>query len=179
MYTKSNFQIAKLAAKDSSRFTLAGIYITPVETVVTDGKRLTRVKAAERGGDFAPFLMSAAQAIDAAKHAGKGTATFAPDTHSNGHVTVQAGAVTLTADKPVGSFPDYQRVIPSLDDTWQRITFDPKLMKEILDLHAAGGPAVTMYMKNNGSAIVLETTGGAQDMQSLLMPMRAEKVKRY
>jgi DNA polymerase III sliding clamp (beta) subunit (PCNA family) len=178
MYTKNNFQIAKLAAKDASRFTISGIYITPAETVVTDGKRLTRVKAAERGADFPPFLMGAAQALDTAKHAAKGTATFAADTHVNGHVTVQAGSVTLTADKPVGSFPDYQRVIPPVDHTWHRITFDPKLMKEILDLHAAGGPAVTMYFKD-GSAIVLETTGGTQDMQSLLMPMRAEKVERY
>jgi DNA polymerase III sliding clamp (beta) subunit (PCNA family) len=179
MYTKNNFQIAKLATKVESRFALKGIYITPFETVVTDGRRLTRVKSAERSGDFEPFLMSASQALDVAKHASKGTATFAPDTHTNGHVTVQAGAATLTADKPVGSFPDYKRVIPQIDDTWRRITFNPKLMGEILDLHAAGGDAVTMYVQDNGSAIVLETTGGTQDMQSLLMPMREDKVGRY
>ena len=178
MYTKNNFQIAKLAKKES-RFNVKGIYVTPVETVVTDGVRLTRVKSAERGGDFTPFVMSAAQALDAAKNVAKGTATFAPDTHINGHVTVQAGAAILTAEKPAGSFPDYQRVIPSVDETWQRITFDAKKMKELLDIHADGGSAVTMYVKDGRSAIVLETTGGTQDMQSLLMPMRQEQVGRY
>jgi DNA polymerase III sliding clamp (beta) subunit (PCNA family) len=172
MYTKQNFQIAKIAnAACKSRLVLNAVQVTPSETRACDGTRLVRVKSTGETGEFAPFLMSASQALDAAK-AGKEPAAFTPDTHVNGHVTVQVGRVTLTDKKPEGKYPDVERIIPAVDETWQRITFDAKLMKELMEIHAASGKYVSLYVKpGTGNAIVIETTRGeGPDVQSLLMP---------
>jgi DNA polymerase III sliding clamp (beta) subunit (PCNA family) len=177
MYTKQNFQIAKIAAKQDSRFALSAVHVTPTETRVCDSVRLVRVKV-KQDSEFEPFLMSAAQALDAAKHAGKTGAVFAPDTHVNGHVTVQAGPVTLTADKPKGRFPEIDRVIPKVDETWHKVTFDIKLLRELLEIHAGSGKHATMYFKDVKSPMLMETTkGDGPDVQSALMPYRDDNAR--
>lgn len=178
MYTKQNFAIAKIADKTNNRFMTSAIYVTPKETVCTDHARLTRVKTVGETEEFAPFLMSATQALEAAKLA-KVPVTFTPDTHANGHVSVQAGKTVVTEDKPIGTFPDYERVIPRSVEGCTVMHVNPKLLKELLELHAGAGEMVTFYISQDAANPVLMETIGKQDMQSVLMPMRPKEVKRY
>ena len=80
MLNRHNLNIAKLASKEESRFTLSAIRVTPVETVVTDGRVLVRVSnptmpveqfpalpGATITDDFNPFNLPAAAALQLAK----------------------------------------------------------------------------------------------------------------
>src|SRR5437762_4166444 len=49
LYSKQNFEIAKMASKEENRYTLQAILVTPDETVVTDGHRMARVSTVNSG----------------------------------------------------------------------------------------------------------------------------------
>ena len=169
--TKLNLAIAKIAAKDASRWSIQGVRITPKETVVTDGKRLVRVKNHEVS-DGVSFTIKTQDALDAARIAGKCNVEINPDGERN--LRIQAGTSTLIGQAHEGRFPDYEQVIPKDDHTWVEVTFDPKLMKELMDIHHQAGEHVTMRFKH-GSPIIMETTRKGQHVQSLLMPYHFKK----
>lgn len=82
MLNKHNLSLAKLGSTEPNRFTLAGILVTPKETVVTDGNHLTRLTlprmdpssfpdvshvTGKATKEFAPFIMPMKDAVDIAK----------------------------------------------------------------------------------------------------------------
>jgi hypothetical protein len=80
MLNKHNLEIAELASKDESRFTLNAIYVTPEATVETDGHQLVMVTTPDIDAEsfpatpgvtptkkFKPFLLDAETALKIAK----------------------------------------------------------------------------------------------------------------
>ena len=138
MLNKHNLNLAALASKEMSRFTLNGILVTPTETVETDGHQLCTVSMQKtdteavphpNGVDFAPaadwkpFILPAGEALDIAKAIPKKStvpicqnAFIGAKTDVNG--TAQIAVTNLeqfrvfNPRKLEGNFPDWKRVIP-------------------------------------------------------------------
>jgi hypothetical protein len=109
MLNKHNLNIARLAAKDESRYTLQGILVSPEHTTCTDGHQLTRVTTPKmdpqaypevEGGSPAtktwePFILPRDAALAISKAIPKsstvpilGNAAIGEATNVNGHAQV-------------------------------------------------------------------------------------------
>jgi len=187
--TRANLLIARQAATENSRCTLEAIYVTPNETVVTNGVSLTCVTTLQRSlpvkqrETFKPFLISpyaalvAAQSINTRKDATvmeataeigiKAAVDSTPDrveltnTDRNGNETVRS------SDAVEGRYPDWKRVIPS-SDGGTRIFLDAKYLRDVCD-HAISmqrqprGPAVIeLNCFNDDRSIRIDYTDGKQ-----------------
>lgn len=190
MLTKQNLTLAKLASKGTSRFAINGIYVTPAETVATDGLQLTRltVKAeplppvAEPGlakgavpvDDWTPFVMPAAAALDAAKKMAKTGAFVAAETADNGHSALIVGNEVLRAQKSDAKYPDYQRCIPKIDAPAFEIIVNPELLAKVLEFHAStGAKSVRLVFQEAESPFLVKSATDGQVCESVVMPMRA------
>ena len=80
MLNRHNLNIARLAAKDESRYMVTGVRVSPSETIATDGRQLTRVTTPKFKADdfpvkdgfkptttFEPFILPAQSALAIAK----------------------------------------------------------------------------------------------------------------
>lgn len=157
MLNKHNFEIARLAAKEPSRYTLTAIHVTPQATYETDGHQLIKVTtpkmsakdfpviegASEPTDDFEPFNLPAGAALEIAKaipkrqslpvleHAAIGSAS-----NQNGHAEIQLTdletPLVLRPNKQDGQFPDAERVIPDKDKAEVVIGFNAQLLRDVL-----------------------------------------------
>ena len=141
MLNKHNFSIAKLAPKASdTKYTLAGIQVTPDGTAVTDGHMAVTVSATPTMAeefpvvngsvpvdDFVPFVMDRADAEAVAKQAPMKQPWNKPrqvldhvgigaETVQNGHVQILTAEPenpqTSCFGKADSTFPDIARVTP-------------------------------------------------------------------
>jgi hypothetical protein len=177
MITKLSLMIHKIVAKTESRFTLNGIFLTNKETVVTDGHRLTRVKHLATADKMDKHVvLKSADAVQLAKMAGKNSVEITGASQAD--ISFKSEGVNVTFEALQGYFPDYERVVPKSED-WTCIQFDPKYMKDLMEIHAAADGLVRMYFnpdRPNNNAIILESAReDGQDVQSLLMPIREAK----
>ena len=134
LLTKHNLSVATLASKSESRFTLQGIYVTPQETVVTDGHLLvavgtsalkadqfpTRQGTPAATDDWKPFILDAADAKRALVALPKKSTIPVLECAA---VLVEEGEMAtivstdlerstpLTVRRGSKQFPDYKRVI--------------------------------------------------------------------
>lgn len=184
MLTKLSLMIQKIVSKEASRFTLNGIFITNKETVATDSHRLTRVKHLSVQDMDRHVVLKAADAVSLSKMAGKETIEVVEATESE--ISFRAGASKTTFEPLEGRFPEYLRVIPAKTDDHICIVFNPKMMKDLMEIHGAADDCVRMYvhlLNPNNNAIILESAReDGQDVQSLLMPRREAdgyKARRY
>lgn len=174
MITKLSLMIHKIVAKTESRFTLNGIFLTNKETVATDGHRLTRVKHLAPADKMDKHVvLKSADAAQLAKMAGKNPVEITSANQAD--ISFKSEALSVTFEPLEGRFPDYERCVPdSLD--WTCITFDPKYMRDLMEIHAAADCCVRMYVhpnNPNSHTIILESAReDGQDVQSLLMPIR-------
>jgi hypothetical protein len=205
MLNKYNLNLAQLASTEASRSALQGIFVTPNETVVTDGHQLTRVTTPDYAlesfpqiaginptAEFKPFTMPTADALAAAKMLPAKTripvlnnAVLEVST-VNDAPAVKLGATDLDSPqvrniKPVaGNFPDWERHMPKKEHATQAISFNVHLLMSVLkqfDTFTKGisGQQITLYLKDENSAIFIEANGGdGQLMQSAVMPCRGE-----
>lgn len=157
MLTRANLDIAKLAAKEDSRYMLRGIRVTPEHTEVTDGHCLMRVatpkmsvkdfpviEGASAGTDqFEPFQIFSEDALAVSKaiprkatfpvlqHAAVGKASDA-----NGHAELQVTDLqcprVFQARKMEGPWPDTDRVIPEKGKAKLSIGLNADLLVKIL-----------------------------------------------
>jgi DNA polymerase III sliding clamp (beta) subunit (PCNA family) len=184
MLTKLSLMIQKIVSKEASRFTLNGIFITDKESVVTDSHRLTRVKHLSVQDMDRHVVLKAADAVSLSKMAGKEPIEVVVATDSQ--ISFRVGANKTIFEPLEGRFPEYLRIIPSKTDDHICIVFNPKMMKDLMEIHGAADDCVRMYvhlLNPNSNAIILESARvDGQDVQSLLMPIReAEgyKARRY
>lgn len=173
MLTKLSLMIQKIVSKQ-----LSGIFITDKECVVVDGHRLTRVKHLSVQDKMdRHVILKAADAVSLSKMAGKEPIEVVESTESK--ISFRVGTNKTTFRPLEGEFIEYLRIVPSNTDGYICIVFDPKLMKDLMEIHSAAGDCVQMYIHlqdPNSNAIIpiiLESTQkGGQNMQSLLLPMR-------
>ena len=185
MLTKLSLMIQKIASKEASRFTLNGILISSKECVATDSRRLTRVKHLSVQDKMdTPVVLKTADAVSLSKMAGKEAIEVMDPTAAG--ISFRAGASQTTFEPLLGRFPDHLRIIPSKTDDYICILFNPKLMKDLMEIHGAADDCVRMYvhpLNPNSNTIILESAReDGQDVQSLLMPIREAagyQAKRY
>lgn len=174
MITKLSLMINKIVAKTESRFTLNGIFLTDKETVATDANRLTRVKHLAPADKMDKHVvLKSADAAQLAKMAGKNPVEITSANQAD--ISFKSENLNVTFEPLEGRFPDYERCVPRAED-WTCITFDPKYMKDLMEIHAAADGCVRMYVhpnNPNSRLIILESAReDGQDVQSLLMPIR-------
>ncbi len=159
MLNKHNLNIAALASKEASRFSLAGIHVSKERTAVTDGHVLMTVTrptcaaatfptppgAPEATDEHKPFIMPTADALAIAKQLPKKSSI---PVILNAAICVESPADSsrvvriLTTDlersqtnnvRPVdGNFPDIQRVMPDASKSKFRICLDVTKLISVL-----------------------------------------------
>lgn len=156
MLNKYNLAIAALCSKEEARFTHRGIWVTPKETVETDGHQLMRVTMPEADPDsfpevpgagkatrvFEPFLLDAGDAIALQRALPKKTTIpileyAAVSTLKDGSTVVvttdlqqtQTARIPQNQDK---KFVDWERVTPALDKAGFQIRLDAALLGPVL-----------------------------------------------
>jgi len=169
LINRTNFAVAKCAAKFAGRYAINGVYFSKTGTVATDGRRLACVTYPKQDGaeDF-PTVPGAGEGaptspvdalepftIDASdlRVLGKDIRTSKPvlnlialdvlETNANGHAafayTDLSNAQAPRIRKLEGEFPRYEAVIPTPDEKWARVTVNPAYLAEMLGIVAKHG----------------------------------------
>ena len=202
MLNRHNLNIAKLAAKDESRYTLTGIRVSPDETMCTDGHQLTRVTTPKvdveqfpvKDGftptrDFEPFLLPSQAALSIARALPKRStipillnAAIGKQTDVNGCAQI---AVTdlddyqiFTPRKMDGKFPDYERVIPNKADATFTIGLNPlqllAILQQVKGFVDTREPTMVLRLYDASSAVRIDVSNDEQEWTSVLMPMKLD-----
>ena len=202
MLNHNNFAIAKLASKDDSRFTLRGILVTENKTVVTDGHMLAVVtgtpedatETQERAA-LTSFIMPSADALGVAVASKGGYLGLADIPYSKNKEckinTKTNSSMVLNIQPLEGNYPDYERVIPSMDKYTVRVKLDAVLVAAMI-------AQLNEFMKNKNEsknsfvlslapdAVTKEVSGPVileaenamgQTFKGLIMPMRMDDKK--
>lgn len=136
MLNKYNFEIAPFADAEKGHYSLNGIYVSPAETVATNGHLLVKVSAGnvpseqfpQRDGfqasdEFTPFILPTSAVKDVLKLLPKKTTIpvaqcvgiDAAKTNANGRACLLVAGPEfqpLNLPKESGTFPNYQAVFP-------------------------------------------------------------------
>jgi hypothetical protein len=159
MINCNNLEIARLASKDASRFTLNGIQVTPERTVVTDGHMLVTVanptfdldsvpviEGLTPTREFKPFILQTDDALALAKAIpGKSPIPIIKNAFIGAESTAEQSGSTVmhigTTDletKQVrqcrtlnGNYPDVDRVIPKKSNAEFVIGLDLALLNRL------------------------------------------------
>jgi hypothetical protein len=203
LLNKHNLNIAKLASKEASRFTLSGIRITPTETVVTDGHCLMKVSTVAISSeefpvcqgsgvtpqdDFKPFNLDAAQALKASAQLPKkstipvlGCAAVAVNGNPDRPALLTTDLEQFSTFKAMesGNYPDYERVIPKAENAPFAIGLDAKLIKAMMEqfiafIDSKGSAGITLRFTDERTAVLMEAKSGEQTMLGVLMPMQID-----
>jgi hypothetical protein len=205
LLNRHNLNIAKLASKVRSRFTLDAIRITPNETVVTDGHCLMTVSTVQLPAstfpdtangltpvdDWKPFNLSAKNALKALGNLPKRSTlpvlecaaiTINGDTNNPQVITNDLENTASYHCEESASFPDWERVMPKREDMPFVIGLDARLLRALLDQFISLSESsaktkvpVTFRFKNGNSAVLMESHNSEQKMVGVLMPFRIEE----
>tara|TARA_R110000868_G_scaffold49697_1_gene159901 strand:- start:3414 stop:4037 length:624 start_codon:yes stop_codon:yes gene_type:complete len=206
MLNHNNFAIAKLASKENSRFTLNGILVEPNQTVVTDGHLLAVVTGtpeadtgspvdATEGPAITSFICPSAEALGvavASKGGYLGLADIPESKNKECKINTKSGSSMVLNIQPLeGNYPDYQRVIPSMDKYTVRVKLDAVLVAAMI-------AQLNEFMKNKNESkntfilslapdavtnvisgpVILEAENAlGQTFKGLIMPMRMDDKK--
>lgn len=205
MLNKNNLNIAKLASKEDSKYTLAGILVTPQHTVVTDGVVLfvvansalevadfPKVGDAEAIGSFKSFILPSDAALNIPKVLPKKEPI--PILNHAAVTAVQEGEAGITATIITtnletsnrfdvhctgGTFPMWEAVLPDTAKARLTMTVDADRLISLLQQFVfAKSPAVTLSIQDAESAIRLDgVSDEGQHLTGVLMPMRTSKLE--
>lgn len=204
MLNKANLQIAELACKEESRFTLNGILVTPQETVATDGHILARVTTPKVEGDFPdvpgctrteqfePFVLDSKTAkeiirliprnptlpilehVSVGSEGSNGTAALA--------VTDLDRTRVFLPKKLTGKFPDFSVIFPKKPAEYV-VAFNCDLLiaalKQVRRFIGHASACAVLEIHGPQSPLVISTENDGQRMDVLLMPMRDERSMGY
>ena len=120
---------AYAASCDETRYELNGVFMDADNTVATDGRRLVRMQGATGFVGDGSILPSKGLAILSKVIAKAPGVLQASGVVENFH-TFSVGAFTVSMRAVAGQFPNYQRVIPKLQD--KGATFDRALLLDVL-----------------------------------------------
>ena len=198
LLNRAALELAKLASKEESRYTLQGISIEKDCAIATDGHILVHLANPSAGmadSDFPVIEGQTARAMNGTNvlvHRDAAIAALkAIPRKSNipvlrsammaegGKLVVTDLASTQTFPHEVeGTFPNWRQIMPAEDKVPAvTIGFDPRLMKQLCDYFiATGGPraqTVKLSIYDPTSTMKLEgKTEAEQDVTALLMPRR-------
>ncbi len=145
---------------EETRYYLNGIYIHAVETdsapllraVATDGHRLARVDApAPKGAEAIPGVIVPRKAVAEIQKLLEDGAETVQVELSSAKIRLTIGGVVLTSKLIDGTFPDYQRVIPSGND--KAMVVEREDFTKAVD-------RVSTISSERGRAVKLSLTGG-------------------
>jgi DNA polymerase-3 subunit beta len=152
---------------EETRYYLNGIYFHTIETggatmlraVATDGHRLARVEIpAPQGADGMPGVIVPRKAVAEIQKLVEAAEENVSVELSSSKIRVTLGGVVLTSKLIDGTFPDYQRVIPTGND--KRLTVDrdefAKAVDRVSTISSERGRAVKLAL--NESRLVLSVT---------------------
>jgi len=201
LYNKFNFSIAKFKG---DRYELDGIYITPSETVATDGFRLIRVKSIKGNlndypklpagkqpkNNFQPFILSSQTALKIASELSKIKTTI-PILENAVITRAKKESVeitftdletfqSITARPKEATYPNYKEIINKREG--KRILLDVKLLKDIVDFFNdfTTNKQIELYIpKENTKPIFFTGTRRVDDdieqrADAVLMPIKGE-----
>lgn len=205
MLNKNNLNIAKLASKEDSKYTLAGILVTPQNTVVTDGVVLfvvansaldvaefPKVGDAQAIGDYKSFILSSETALNILKVLPKNepipllnhAAVVAVQESETGTIATIITTNLETSNRfdahcTSGTFPMWEAVLPDPDKAKLTLTVDAKRLISLLQQFVfAESPAVTMKIYDAEHAIRLDgVSDEGQHLTGVLMPMRSSELE--
>jgi DNA polymerase-3 subunit beta len=152
---------------EETRYYLNGIYFHTIETsgatmlraVATDGHRLARVEIpAPQGADGMPGVIVPRKAVAEIQKLVEAAEENVSVELSSSKIRVTLGGVVLTSKLIDGTFPDYQRVIPTGND--KRLTVDrdefAKAVDRVSTISSERGRAVKLAL--NESRLFLSVT---------------------
>ena len=199
LLNKHNLNIAKLALKKNSQFTLNEIQVTPDETVVTDGHLLMSVStlptpAAEfphtdAVDKWKPFNLASDKALKAASELPNkpavpvlACASVIPIADKFAVVTTDLEVTRTWPAQENSNFPDYKRVIPNPDTMPFVIGIDARKLHALLsqfialkNAESTEAPATVVFRFTNAhSAIRMDAHTDNQTMVGVLMPLRVD-----
>ncbi|WP_294645111.1 DNA polymerase III subunit beta [uncultured Aureimonas sp.] len=145
---------------EETRYYLNGIFLHTIETggaltlraVATDGHRLARAEMpAPAGSEGMPGIIVPRKTVtEIQKLLGEGAETVAIEL-SDSKIRFSLGAVVMTSKLIDGTFPDYQRVIPTGND--KALTLDRQSFSAAVD-------RVSTISSERGRAVKLALSGG-------------------
>jgi|SRR5579883_2102777 len=158
MLNHHNFAISDFAPKENGRYTVTGVYVTPCETVATNGHYLVWVGAdsvqPERfpvipdfdgpRADFRPFIMATEKAKMVAQVTKRGPRHPSPDgvaiseREANGETEPVVACLdsryqsrTETNVRVRGQFPNYEAVMPKWNEAKFRVAVNASYLAKL------------------------------------------------
>ena len=145
MLNKNNFEIARLCPKKNTlRYALHGIRVTPTGTVVTDGHVTLQVSGVRYAEEFDPFILHAKVARKIAD--ALSTGSMVPELneadieHTEGESAVRISVRNQDADLDVysarsvnGKFPNADKVIPAKKGATGDVLLDLDILVPLLE----------------------------------------------
>ncbi len=203
MLNKNNLNMAKLASKADSKYTLAGILVEPTRTVVTDGYSLMVMALPAilpddfpKNGDvvatgtFEPFLLPSDTAAKILKVLPKKESIPILNHAAIGSVSKSENggtqAVMMTTNLETsnrfdihcieGKFPNWQAVVSDPAAASMTLTANAEILIPLLQQFVyAGSPAVTVRIYGPEAAIRFDgVSKEGQHITAMLMPMRGD-----
>jgi len=203
LYNKYNFSIAKFGGNEN-RPELNGVFITPSETIATDGFRMIRVKSIKKDlGDypqlpagktpktnFQPFILNKKTALKIASELAKIKEATLPILENAVITRAKQESVEITFTdletiqsimaRPVeGKYPNYKEIINKREG--RKIVLDTKLLKDIVDFFNdfTTHKRIELYIpKDNYKPIFFTGTREINDTEqradAVLMPIKEE-----
>lgn len=198
LLNKHNLNIAKIVAKEESRYTLNAIQCSPEGTVATDGHRLAHVTLPSMdeanfpvipnfepsNGHTGTFLLPSKAALEISKalpkkstfpilqHAVVGIATPDSETVSLA-VTDSQSPKVFTERKVSGQYPNWQMVVPKPEEAKLTIDFNPQYLMDAAKLAMEfGADTVTLRLRDASNSITMECKNDktGQEMTQVIMP---------
>lgn len=200
LLNKKSLQLADLAPREDSRYTLRALCITSKETVVTDDHILVRVshptikpenfptlQGFSEGSEFQEVLLSveAAKTISQAipnekamsvlNHAAMSVGKGEGSTSLQFAVTNLETHQMFTPRAMTGQYPNWKAAIPTCPPKHQ-VTVSPVLLGKLCKYACQftkeeHSPSMRLSFSESDRAIRLDVESGGQGMTALLMPM--------
>lgn len=197
LYNALNLEVAKVAAKDSAKPELNGVFFTPQKSVATDSFRLLEIstpsgvkpedfpvcqgKSAMRG--FRPFIAPASEVAKLKIIGNKATASLPilnhiavsfRDEHQVSFLTTNLEvAETKTMRLIDGTFPPYEQVIPQGQPVLE-INLNAAYLAELATILGKFNRLMSVKFKfyGNDKPVLMEAGNEIQKGRALLMPIR-------
>ncbi len=173
--------IAKVSfaiSSEETRYYLNGIHLHPATidgeakliAVATDGHRLSRLAlAAPDGSDGMPGVIVPTKAVTEIARLAKDAEGDLSIELSTTKIRVTAGETSLTSKLIDGTFPDYQRVIPSGND--KLATLDAEAFEKAIDrvstISSERGRAVKLSLSDAGLALSVTNPDAGEAREEL------------
>lgn len=199
MLNKRALSIATLVSNEESRFTLNGVLVTPDKIVETDGHQLIvatlptitpeSFPTGNATKDFKPFLLPKKMAQEIERALPKKSsipvlecAAVTVDEDGKASIVVTDLESTRTWKPNMsGNFPDYERVMPKLENAEYQCCYDARLLVRVLnevgafssDPHKAD--CILSFQGPDQAVRIDRRDGSGQEITAVVMPMRGDE----